>query len=203
MGLQCQGAMSRAWCAGRPPGCQWELPFAIISDEAGNSARRVRVVKSRMLLRLALNSLWGRLQGFRHSTRTQVSVGRHPSSNRANQDPAAPAASAAPAAAPASTAAGRSAASEASTGAPGSTTPADMVQTRRAAAAELAEDCRLERVISNLQASCSAMPEAPAVRVELFVLLTALHPCRQHGTRRALLPSPGVWQVRSSAGSAV
>ena len=43
------------------------------------------------------------------------------------------------------------------------TTAAAMVQTRRTAAAEVAELCRLERVISNLQASCSASPVAPPV----------------------------------------
>ena len=40
-------------------------------------------------------------------------------------------------------------------------TAAGMVQTRRGA--EVAELCRLERVISNLQASCSAAPVAPPV----------------------------------------
>ena len=61
-----------------------------------------------------------------------------------------------------------------------STTAADMVQTRRAAAAELAEECRLERVISNLQASCSAAPVAPAVRLPATVpscqLVSLLNP---------------------------
>ena len=46
----------------------------------------------------------------------------------------------------------------------GRVTAAGMVQTRRGAAAELAETCRLERVVSNLRASCSATPVGPPVR---------------------------------------
>lgn len=43
-------------------------------------------------------------------------------------------------------------------------TPAGMVQTRAAAAAQVEEECRLERVVSNLQASCPPTPTAPPVR---------------------------------------
>ena len=68
-------------------------------------------------------------------------------------------------------------------------TPAGMVQTRAGAAAEWTEQCRLERVISNLQASCSASPSAPPVRARFAAPscpprppTTVAHPCRCTGT---------------------
>lgn len=62
------------------------------------------------------------------------------------------------------------AAATADAGAGGPTTAAGMVQTRAATAAQVAEQCRLERVISNLQASCSQEPTAPPVRPGFWVI---------------------------------
>jgi hypothetical protein len=49
-----------------------------------------------------------------------------------------------------------------------------MVQIRRTAAVQAAEECRLERVLSNLQASCSATPVAPAVSGKFAAVLVPL-----------------------------
>ncbi|KAL4424924.1 hypothetical protein ABPG77_009653 [Micractinium sp. CCAP 211/92] len=57
--------------------------------------------------------------------------------------------------------------------APGSTTPAEMVQTRRAAAIERADE-GLDRVLSNLQASCSSTPAAPPVSSKFAAVLVPL-----------------------------
>lgn len=52
---------------------------------------------------------------------------------------------------------------------------ADMVaQTRRAAAAEVAEQCRLDRVVANLQASCSQAASAPPVSSKYAAVLVPL-----------------------------
>lgn len=61
-------------------------------------------------------------------------------------------------------AAAATAAADAGLPAGAATTAAGMVQTRAATAAQVAEQCRLERVVSNLQASCSRAPTAPPVR---------------------------------------
>lgn len=53
-------------------------------------------------------------------------------------------------------------------------TPAGMVATRSAAAAQAAEECRLERVVANLQACCSAAPVAPPVSSKFAAVLVPL-----------------------------
>lgn len=69
--------------------------------------------------------------------------------------------------APPAAAAAAAAATAGASGPP--TTPAGMVQTRAATAAQMGEQCRLERVVSNLQASCSQEPTAPPVRCKIGV----------------------------------
>lgn len=78
-------------------------------------------------------------------------------------------------AAPANNTAGGGGSGAATARTAGSTSAADMVQTRRAAAAEdVVEQFRLERVVSNLQASCSSSPVAPPVSGKFAAVLVPL-----------------------------
>lgn len=54
------------------------------------------------------------------------------------------------------------------------TTAAEMVQTRRGALAEVAEECRLEQIVANLQASCSAQPVSAPVSHKCAAVLVPL-----------------------------